>query len=76
MKCPKCTEFAEPKTDQVAAGGAATVSGLAIAWGGIFGMIAAPYLAPVLLGGLLWTIVRKVTCPNCGHRFTYWQAGS
>ena len=74
MTCPKCTKSIEPKADQVAAGSAATASGLFVAWGGIFGMIAAPYLMPVVLGGLLWNIVRTVACPNCGHRFNYWQA--
>ena len=76
MTCPKCTQFTEPTADQVVAVGSATVSGAFVAWGGIFGMIAAPYLAPVILGGLLWTIVRRVTCPHCGHGFNYWQAGS
>ena len=76
MKCPKCNHIAEPTADQVAAGGAAAASGLFVAWGGIFGMIAAPYLAPVILGGFLWDTCRTAACPNCGHRFNFWQSGS
>ena len=75
MKCPKCSHAADPTVDQAVAGGAAIASGLTVAWGGLFGMIAAPYLVPVVLGGLLWNACRKVTCPKCGHRFTCFQEG-
>lgn len=76
MTCPKCSTTVESTTDQIVALGGATVSGLVIARGGIYGMMAAPYLAPILLAGALWSVVRKVACPGCGHRFNLWQAGS
>ena len=75
MTCPKCTEYTDPTTDQLVIGGAATASGLFIVYGGIFGIIAAPYLAPVAVVGFLWHTCRKVTCPNCGHSFTCFQGG-
>jgi len=75
MTCPKCSTEVVITTDQAVALGGSVTSGVVIANAGIFGMIAMPYLLPVVIGGLLWNACRKVTCPNCGHRFTYFQEG-
>lgn len=74
MTCPKCKNPTEPTADQAITAGASVASGMTVAWGGIYGMIAMPYLAPVILGGVLWNACRKVTCPSCGHRFTFFQS--
>ena len=76
MTCPNCTKQVEESIDQSVATTAVVGTGLAIAAPGILGMIVAPYLAPILAAGLLWSALRKVTCPGCGHRFTCWQSGS
>jgi hypothetical protein len=76
MICPKCSTETEPTTDQHVAGAGATLSGLFVANAGIFGMIAAPYLLPVIVGGALWSTCRLVTCSPCGHRFNFFQSGS
>ena len=76
MNCPKCSRDVEQSTDQNVAIGSSVTSGLVIAKAGIFGMIAAPYLLPVVIGGLIWSATRKVACPSCGHRFTYFQGGT
>ena len=76
MTCPKCFADVELSTDQDVALGGSVTSGLVIAKAGIFGMMAAPYLLPVLIGGLLWGAFRKVACPGCGHSFNHFQSGS
>ena len=76
MTCPKCSTTVESSTDQNVALGGSTVSGLVIANAGIFGIMAAPYLLPVLIGGLIWSATRTVACPGCGHCFTFFQAGT
>ena len=76
MTCPKCSAEVESTTDQHVALGGSFTSGVVIANAGIFGMILAPYLLPVLVAGVVWSAIRKVTCPGCGHRFTYFQEAS
>jgi len=75
MTCPNCSKRVEETTDQSVAMTVTVGSGLAIAAPGLIGMIVAPYLAPFLVAGLLWSATRKVACPNCGHRFTLFQEG-
>ena len=76
MTCPKCSTDTNTTTDQNVAGASATLSGLFVAKAGIFGMMAAPYLLPVIAGGALWSACRKVACSRCGHRFNFFQSGS
>ena len=75
MTCPKCSIPVKESTGQSIALTAVAGSGLGIAAPGIFGMMLVPYLAPVLVAGLVWSALCKVTCPSCGHRFTYFQEG-
>jgi len=75
MTCPKCSILVNLTADQGIAGVSAMASGAFIAHAGIFGMIAAPYLFPVVIGGIIWIATRKVACPCCGHRFTLFQEG-
>lgn len=65
----------EPTTDQHIANVALVGPGVFIAWGGIFGAIAASYLLPVMATAAIISAARKVPCPSCGHRFNFWQAG-
>ena len=73
MICPRCTQPVEETTDQAVALTTAGISGLVVA--APLGMFVAPYLVPVVLAGLLWGALRKVTCPFCRHRFTWFQEG-
>ncbi len=75
MTCPKCFQDVDATTDQIVAAGAMVVPGLVLGTQYIATMILAPYLVPVLIAGLLWSATRKVSCPSCGHRFTYFQEG-
>jgi hypothetical protein len=75
MHCPRCFQLVNHTADQIAAIGAMAVPTLVLGAPYIATMIAAPYLAPFLLVGLIWSATRKVSCPSCGHRFTFFQEG-
>jgi DNA-directed RNA polymerase subunit RPC12/RpoP len=75
MKCPNCSNDVEPSADQIVAVAGVAISFPVLAAPYIATMIAVPYLAPVFIAGILWNSFRKKTCPNCGHRFTFFQEG-
>lgn len=75
MNCPRCFQHVDHTADQIAAMSAMVVPGLLLGTPYIAAIIAAPYLAPFLVAGLLWSATRKVSCRGCGHRFTFFQEG-
>ncbi len=75
MKCPKCSHEVPLAPDQIAALLAGGITFPVMASWSIAAFMVAPYVIPLVFGGLLWNALRKAACPSCGHRFTLFQEG-